>query len=66
MKQTTLEIRRVIEYRHFFVGEESIDVSDALKRFSRCALVRMAAILSLHYGNMSWLDPHNTLFVNIR
>ena len=42
MKQTTLEIRKVIEYRHFFVGEEIIDVSATLKRFSRSFLVRMA------------------------
>lgn len=62
MKQTTLEIRRVIEYSNFFVGEETIDVRATLRRFNRCTLVRMAAILSLHYGNLSWPDPNNTLF----
>lgn len=62
MMQTTLEIRRVIEYKDFFVGEESIDIRATLKSFDRDTLVRMAAILSLHFGNMSWPDPQNTLF----
>ena len=61
-KQTTLEIRRVIEYSSFFVEEAPIDISATLKTYSRNTLVRMAAILSLHYGNMSWPDHKNTLF----
>jgi hypothetical protein len=60
--QTTLVIRRVIEYGDFFVGEDPIDISATLKRFSRNTLVRMAAVLSLHYGNMCWPDAENTLF----
>lgn len=62
MRQTTLEIRRIIEYSAFFVGEEPIDIRATLKHFSRNTLVRMAAILSLHYGNMCFPDNQNTLF----
>ena len=58
----TIEIRRIIEYSDFFVGEEPIDIRATLKHFSRGALVRMAAILSLHYGNMCFPDNQNTLF----
>lgn len=61
-KQTTLEIRRVVEYSSFFVGEAPVDIRETLKTYSRNTLVRMAAILSLHYGNMSWPDSKNTLF----
>jgi len=52
--QITLEIRRVVEYSDFFVGEKPIDIGITLKGFSRATLIRMAAILSLHYGKMSW------------
>ena len=62
MKQTTLEIRRIVEYRDFFVGEDTVDIRATLKRFSRNTLVRMAAVLSLHYGNMCFPDNKNTLF----
>lgn len=62
MRQTTFEIRRIIEYSDFFVGEEPIDIRATLKHFSRGILVRMAAILSLHYGNMCFPDNQNTLF----
>ena len=50
--QTTYQIRRVIEYREFFKGEKPIDILATLKLYNRNTLVRMAAILSLHYGNM--------------
>ena len=62
LKQTTIEIRRIVEYSTFFVGEEPIDITETLKLFSRIILIRMAAILSLHYGNLSWPDANNTLF----
>lgn len=52
----------MIEYSNFFVGEKPIDIKATLKRYNRNTLVRMAAILSLHYGNMYWPDPKNTLF----
>ena len=53
-RQANFEIRRMVEYRDFFVGEKPIDIPATLKRFDRHTLVRMAAILSLHYGNMAW------------
>lgn len=62
MKQPELEIRRIIEYSAFFEGEDPIDIRDTLKHFNRSTLVRMAAILSLHYGNMCFPDNQNTLF----
>lgn len=60
--EATLEVRRIIEYSSFFVGEKPIDIKATLKHYNRNTLVRMAAILSLHYGNMCWPDPKNTLF----
>lgn len=60
--QTTCEIRRVIEYRHFFVEEEPIDISSTLKLFSRNSLIRAAAILSHHYGNFSMSDGGRSFF----
>lgn len=54
IKQTTFEIRRVVEYGDFFVEEKPIDIPATLKGFDRNTLVHMAAILSLHYGNMAW------------
>ena len=54
LNPTTFEIRRMVEYRDFFVGEKPIDIPATLKGFDRDTLVRMAAILSLHYGNMAW------------
>ncbi len=62
MKQAELEIRRIIEYSAFFEGEDPIDIRATLKHFNRSTLVRMAAILSLHYGNMCFPDNQNTLF----
>ena len=50
--QTIYQIRRVIEYSEFFKGEKPIDIPATLKLYNRNTLVRMAAILSLHYGNM--------------
>lgn len=52
----------MIEYSNFFVGEKPIDIKATLKRYNRDTLVRMAVVLSLHYGNMQWPDPKNTLF----
>ena len=61
----TIEVRKVVEYKEFFVGEEPIDIGATLRLFSRNTLVRMAAILSLHYGNMCWPDSESTLFSEI-
>ena len=64
-KDITIEVRKVVEYKEFFVGEEPIDIGATLRLFSRNTLVRMAAILSLHYGNMCWPDSESTLFSEI-
>ena len=61
-KRTTYHIRRVVEYSEFFKGEKPIDIPATLKLYNRNTLVRMAAILSLHYGNMHVPDNERTLF----
>ena len=61
-KQMTYHIRRVLEYSEFFQGEAPIDIVATLKQFNRNELVRMAAILSLHYGNMYIPDNERTIF----
>lgn len=61
-KQTTYCFRRVVEYSEFFNGEKPIDIPAILKQFNRNKLVRMAAISSLHYGNMHFPDNERTLF----
>ncbi len=64
-KHFSFEIRRVIEYSAFFVGEQPIDITATLKLFNRGTLVRMAAVLSHHYGNMCVPDNERTLFSDI-
>ena len=61
-KQTTCRIRRVLEFSEFFKGEKPIDIPATLKLYNRNTLVRMAAILSLHYGNMHVPDNDQSLF----
>lgn len=61
-KQTTCRIRRVLEFSEFFKGEKPIDIPATLKLYNRNTLVRMAAILSLHYGNMHIPDNERSLF----
>ena len=61
-RHTTIRVRRVVEYCDFFVGESSIDISSTLKLYNRNLLVRMGAVLSLHYGNICVPDNENTLF----
>lgn len=60
--QNTLEFRKVVEYSSFFVGEESIDIGETLKQYNRNMLIRMAVVLSHHYGNMSMPNDLHTLF----
>ena len=60
--QSPIQSRLVVEYSNFFVDEAQIDICSTLKLYSRNALVRMAAILSLHYGNMCIPDEGHTLF----
>ena len=61
-KQTTYHIRRVLEYSEFFKDASPIDIPATLKLYSRNTLLRMAAILSLHYGNMHVPDNERSLF----
>ena len=61
-KQTTYHIRRVLEYSFFFKDEPPIDIPATLKLYNRNTLVRMVAILSLHYGNMHVPDNERSLF----
>ena len=61
-KQTTYHIRRVLEYSEFFKDSSPIDIPATLKLYSRNTLLRMAAILSLHYGNMHFPDNERSLF----
>ena len=61
-KQTTYHIRRVLEYSEFFKDASPIDIPATLKLYNRNTLVRMAAILSLHYGNMQVPDNERSLF----
>lgn len=61
-KQTTYHIRRVLEYSEFFKDVSPIDIPATLKLYSRNTLLRMAAILSLHYGNMHVPDNERSLF----
>lgn len=64
-KQTTIRLRRVVEYSDFFVDEKPIDIDATLKLFNRNILVRTAAILSLHFGNVCVPDNEYTLFSDI-
>lgn len=57
-----IELRRLVEYKHFFVGEAPVDVDAVLKQYDRSTLVRMAIILNCHYGNLSFPDSKRTLF----
>lgn len=60
-----MEIRKILEYGEFFVNEDPIDVHETLRHFDRDTLVRMATILSLHYGNLHIPDDQHTLFSEV-
>lgn len=62
IQPVSFRIRRVVEYGEFFVGEAPLDITATLKLYNRNILVRMAAVLSLHYGNMCVPDNEKTLF----
>ena len=65
MKQTVYQLRRVVEYSSFFVGEPAINIRSTLKHYSRNRLIQIAAVLSHHYGNLSWPNSQHTLFSDI-
>ena len=60
--ESIIEIRMLLEYSAFFVGEKPIDIPATLKLYSRNSLIRAAATLSLHFGNTYISDENNTLF----
>lgn len=67
----TYKILRVVEYSDFFPKEDSIDIQQILKTFERNTLVRLATLLSLHYGNMyfpsttnTWFSIHSKKYIN--
>lgn len=62
IKQTTFHVVQVVEYSDFFAGEPAIDICSSLKLYSRNVLVKMAAILSHHFGNMTIPNDEHTLF----
>ena len=61
--QTIVQVRRLMGYSEFFVGESPIDICSTLKLFSRNLFVRMGVVLSLHFGNLCLADNENTLFL---
>lgn len=62
IKHNNIKLRRIVEYKHFFVGESPVNVDTVLKQYDRSTLVRMAAILSCQYGNLSMPDNQQTFF----
>ena len=62
MKKSELTLRRVLEYTSFFNDENELDVISILKKYNRSDLIRMAALLSLHYGNFEMPNQQKTLF----
>ena len=63
-KNINLHFIRVLEYNDFFIEEKPIDIFVTLKLFSRTKLIRIASLLSLHYGNLTYPDFERTLFSN--
>lgn len=57
-----IELRRIVEYKQFFEDEQPIDIDTVLRQYDRSVLIRMAIVLSCHYGNMSFPDNNRTLF----
>lgn len=64
-EQSTIRVRRVVEYGDFFFSEPPIDIAATLKLYNRNILIRTAAVLSLHYGNICVPDNEYTLFSDI-
>lgn len=63
-KNINLHFIRVLEYNDFFIEEKPIDIFVTLKLFSRTKLIRIASLLSLHYGNLTYSNFERTLFSN--
>lgn len=54
-----------MEYSAFFPDTQPLDVLDTLRQFNRNILLRMALVLSNHYGNLFIPDSKRTLFSDI-
>ena len=65
MKINNVEIRRVVEYSALFPKEKPLDIIGVLKTFDRLELIKMATLVSLNYGNMSFPNCSKTLFSDI-
>lgn len=65
IEMSNIELRRVVEYSALFPNEKPLDVIGVLKSYNRLELLRMAALVSLHYGNMSFPNSNKTLFSEI-
>lgn len=57
-----IDLVRVVEYSDFFHDEAPINIQDVLKMFDRTTLVKTSAVLTSHYGNMSFPNDRKTLF----
>lgn len=64
-KQISVPIKKVLEYHEFFKGERPIDIPATLKLFNRNKLIRTAAILSHHYGNIDVPNYERPFFSDI-
>ena len=62
MKRNNLHYRVVLEYTSFFNEKKELDVIAILKKFNRSDLIRMAALLSHHFGNFEMPNKQRTLF----
>lgn len=60
--KNNIKFCRIVEYKQFFAGEKPIDVDTVLRQYDRSVLIRMAIVLSCHYGNLSFPDDSRTLF----
>ncbi len=62
MKKDTYELKQVLEYNSFFNEKKDLDIISVLKRYKRTTLVKMAAVLSHHYGNFEMPNNGKTFF----
>lgn len=58
----TIKVVQVVEYSQFYPDEDSIDIPGVLKTFDRVSLIKMATLLSVHYGNLYLPNDRDTLF----
>lgn len=61
-KMEFMNIYKVIEFSDFFINE-SIDIKETLKRFSREKLVDAVSVMSINYGNAYLPNPQMPFFL---